>query len=552
MKKDRAYIMLTVFSVCMFLLLGRFFYYQIVKGDSYSKYASTQRVTDSEVEKPRGDILDRNGISFTNRNNKVILALKPLYLRENPDDISKLGWIVGEDYYKLKHLIDLKKEPILYEIDSSKKLLLDSMDIQGISAINSLKRYDTGTLARHVLGYLNSVDSKGQTGIERFYDDVLSYDKEDTVGVVTDARDNLLQGMGYRLIRSEGYSEKLNVKLTLDYHIQKIVEDTMNRRNTQGAVIVQDVNSGDIVAAASKPDFNQNRVDDFLDSPGKELFNKAVASYNLGSIFKIIDVAQAVESGMDLSEQYYCPGYAQVGDSVFQCVSFSRGGHGNIGLSDAFALSCNTYFIKMGIEIGSNGILDMAARFGLGKLTGVKNQGVEESAGKLPPDDNSYTYGDIANISIGQGEVLATPLQVANMVSTIANGGIFNQINIVDSIVDEDGNKVRDMRIKHGNRIISRETAEIIQDMMEKVVDSGTGTNARLDEYGGAAGKTGSAETGQVMNGEPVVQAWFAGYFPVTAPRYAIAVFVENGRRGNDVAAPVFVDIASEIMKKKL
>ena len=138
------------------------------------------------------------------------------------------------------------------------------------------------------------------------------------------------------------------------------------------------------------------------------------------------------------------------------------------------------------------------------------------------------------------------------MVATIANGGIKNNINVVDCVVNKEGNKVRDFKEISKKRVISEVTAERIKSLMEGVVSTGTGKQANLDGYGGAGGKTGSAETGQYVDGEKIIQAWFAGYFPANAPKYSVAIFIEDGKSGGTAAAPIFAEIGAEIMSKGL
>jgi len=524
----------------------RLFYFQIIEGPNLSKSASVQRIKDSNVEKPRGNIVDRNDIPLTNRSKKFSLVLKPLYLKENEEDLLRICEVLEMDYERIKKDLISSRGPILIECDEKSKDTVLNLKIPGISSISSLKRYDENTLARHVIGYLNKADRTGEFGIEKYYEDVLSYDQKNSVGIVTDAKRNPVEGLGYRMIRLEGTSKKLDVKLTLDYHIQKITEEVMERNGIKGAVVIEDVISGDIVAMASKPDFDQNNVQDYLNSSDNELFNRAVASYNLGSIFKIIDAALMFELNISTDEPFYCPGYINVGNKMFKCSSYGEGGHGEVDYKKAFALSCNSYFINMGLKMGYRNLVEMAERFGLGAPTGIKEQGIHEASGNLPDPQRYYSGGDIANISIGQGEIMATPIQVANIVATIANGGIKNQVNIVDSIIDENGNKVRDLRNKRGERIISKDISDIIKSMMEEVTIAGTGTRANLEKYGGAAGKTGSAETSR----SDIVHAWFAGYFPKNNPKYSMAVFVENGQNGGRVAAPIFAEIAEQIMEK--
>ncbi len=536
------------FLSIMAILVIRIFYFQVIKGRSLAQSASVQRMKTSGIEKPRGDIIDRNGIRLTNRNEKYLIVLKPIYLKHNTSGLESVCSILNVKYNSLKTRIESEKEPIVKVIDEETANKIMKLEVKGISIINSLKRYDEYSVARHITGYLNSIDRTGAFGMEKFYEEVLSNEGESIIGMITDAMNNPLEGIGYRIIKYPDEKGLLDVKLTIDYHIQKITEEVMNERNISGAVVVEDVCSGDIVAMASKPDFLQDNVENYLNGDRNELFNRAVASYNLGSVFKIIDVAVFFSENQNFDENYYCKGYIEVDGKIFKCPSYKKGGHGSINLREAFALSCNPFFIDRALQSGYKSLIVMAKKFGLGETTGIDMQGVPESPGNLPDENEYYSQGDIANISIGQGEIMATPLQVADIVATIANGGIRNKIHMVDSIVDDDGNKVRELRHEGWERIISKEVADRIKELMEGVTTEGTGMEAELEQYGGAAGKTGSAETGD----KNVVHAWFAGYFPCKTPKYSIAVFVENGKSGGHTAAPVFAEIAKRIMQKGL
>ena len=531
-------------------LAARVYYLQICQGQSLSRLASSQRMLNSQIEKPRGEILDRNLIPFTDREKRIFIVIKPLLLRDRDEDVKRVCDVLGLDFVKTKSEIDSKSEPLLFQTDEEKKRIIMEKGLQGISVVYSLKRYSENSIARHVTGYLNGIDRTGEAGIEKAYEDVLEFRQNDRVGVVTDARSNIIQGLGYRLNAAGSRGRGLNVKLTLDYHIQKIVEDVMDRAGISGAVVVEDVYTGDIAAMASRPNFEQDSVERYLNSSNDELFNKAVASYNLGSIFKIVDAAVFLTYADLTDETYDCSGSIRVGGKEFKCSSYDRGGHGFLDLKSAFAVSCNPFFINAGIKVGWRNLVNMAQKLGLGDFSGIRAQGVDESSGRLPGAKEYYTPGDTANIAIGQGEILATPMQVADMVATVANGGIKNKVNIVDSIVDPDGNKVRNIRVKAGERVIPREIGDRLKELMEEVTLNGTGTKAGLYGYGGSGGKTGSAETGRYVNDKPVVHAWFAGYFPKHSPRYSIAVFVEDGKSGGQVAAPIFEEIAEEIMKK--
>ena len=552
MNRKRLFILLAFFSVSLILLIIRVFYIQVQIGEKLAISATSQRISALEIKNHRGNILDANFIPFTNRVNEVYVVIKPLQLRGNENAIKKIANILKIESGQFKRLIDFKKEPIIYQSDNNTKNLLIKENIPGISFINSLKRYDDrNSIAKHVIGYLNKADGVGQAGIEKSYNDILNLNIKSSIGIVTDARENFVEGLGYRFI-NPFYHEKLHVKLTLNYHIQKIAENVMDKSNLKGAVVIQNVLNGDVVAMVSKPDFDPDKIDEYLESPDKALFNRAVASYNLGSIFKTVVLASSYMKNHTPPSNFYCPGYLMLGDKEFKCSSYEAGGHGFVDVKKAFASSCNSYFIELGINTGIENILDTAKKFGLGSFTGINEQGIDEALGYLPQLDKYYTHGDIANISIGQGDILVTPLQVSNIIATIANGGIKNTVNIVDSIVDSKGNIIKKIKKEQGERILSKKICDNIKSFMEEVTVSGTGTKANLDAYGGAGGKTGSAETGQVIDGEKVVHGWFAGYFPKINPKYSIVVFVEDGKSGGNVAAPIFKEIAKTIIEKGL
>jgi penicillin-binding protein 2 len=549
MNEKRYRIVSYMFAFFFVVLLIRIFSIQIIMGPQLAKAASAQRTKSFGIEKDRGNILDRNGIRFTNRSTESKVVLNPMQVNTGSVEFKSLCNLLCLDFATVEEKLEGGWEPVIIDTDSETGKLVSEKGLNGVSVIHTLKRYDENSLAAHVLGYLNGIDDIGETGIEKFYNDVLENGSKSIVVAITDARNNIIEGTGYRILEIKPKTARLNIKLTLDYHIQGIVESVMEENRISGAVVVEDVNNGDIVALASKYDFDQNVVSRYIHSPRNELFNRAVASYNLGSVFKIIDVASMLENGIEDPGTYYCRGYIEIGNIKFKCAAYDRGGHGLVNLDSAFAHSCNAYFINLGIKIGYGNLLRTASVLGLGMPTGIGEQGVNESSGILPALNKYHSYGDIANISIGQGEIMATPIQIADITATIANGGIKNRVNIVDSIVDDDGNIIRKLKVNEGIRVIEKDTADKIKKLMEEVVNSGTGSAIDLVQYGGAAGKTGSAETGQFIDGVNVVHAWFAGYFPRRAPRYSVAVFIENGRYGSKAAAPVFEQIAERVLK---
>jgi len=590
-----------IITAIFLFLIAKIAMIQFIPDRSLEEAAFRQRVSGMGVERIRGNILDRNNIPFTNREEKYTALIQTAYMPESKEEKEKVYRALGIDDETADSLTPRSK-PKLIKTDEAGCNALAELDIDWVSIISSVERYTDKSLARHVIGYVNRSDQAGQAGIEKAYEEILRDKKVYEIGTITDAAKNPIKGFGYRLKEWKDSGKKLDVRLTLDYHIQKIVEEAMDNSGISGAVVVEDVVTGDILAMASRPHFDQNAVEKYLDSSGKELFNKATAAYNLGSIFKIIDAAAFFENEQDIAaelrndneysrvqkgttgmpsdnyrffdgfsygllpiedrffdfnvnerlnrlwdmDHYYCSGAVDINGLTFKCYSYYEGGHGEVDLEKAFALSCNSYFIELCQRIGYKRLIEMAQNFGLGEVTGISGQGVAEFSGNLPDKNSSYSRADIANLAIGQGVLLATPVQVADLTATIANGGIKNRVNIVDSIVDDSGRTVEKIKVSQGRRIISKETADKIKKLMEAVTVSGTGTEAVMGYYGGAGGKTGSAETGS----KNIVHAWFAGYFPAAEPRYSVAVFVEDGRLGGKSAAPVFAEIAREMIEK--
>ncbi|NLY44057.1 MAG: peptidoglycan glycosyltransferase [Clostridiaceae bacterium] len=539
---------LVIAIIFLFLcLLGRFYYLQVVEADTLTRQVTRQRALDTTLKYTRGYIYDRNMIPFTDREDRYYIIVIPGLIKDGEKVIGGLSGFTG---YSREEIEETFREqvPVTYIVENYlEQEIREVLDDPSIKIIPLSKRYGKESLARHIIGYVNEADQTGFSGIEKAFDSYLNERKPQSIGMVGDAIKRSIPGLGYRVINCFSNNEGEAVRLTLDYHIQSIVEKVMDKRMGQGAVIVTDVKSGDILALASRPNYDQEHVEQYIDSDGSELVNRVFSPYDAGSIFKIVVAAAALEKNtVSLDTPFTCTGYIDVDDMAFMC--HKSDGHGELSFMEGFANSCNPVFIDTGLKVGYKSIIEMAKRFGFGSSLYLFD-GLIQEKGNIP-DKKYVSARETANISIGQGEILVTPIQVADMVTTIANNGVRKKLNLVDAIVMDDGSIVKDMRIKGETRIISAEVAKKIQRMMEEVTLSGTGANVRMEHYGGVAGKTGSAETGWVMeNGSTKVHAWFAGYFPIKDPKYAMVVFVENGRQGGSAAAPVFRDIAEEIMK---
>ena len=222
-----------------------------------------------------------------------------------------------------------------------------------------------------------------------------------TVAAMVDGSKRLIPGLGYKLISGSHRVGNRHLQLTIDYHIQRAVEEVMDELGIEGAVVVLDAESGEVAAMASRPNYAQGNVGDYLDGQRGELLNKAFQQYNLGSIFKTVVAAAALEDTLiNPFDTVNCPGYIEMGELHIKCSSYDIGGHGDVDMFGAYAKSCNTFFIEIGQRVGGERIIEMAERFGLGEIVGLNP--LEEQPGLIPSDRKLYK-SDVCNISIGQG-----------------------------------------------------------------------------------------------------------------------------------------------------
>ncbi|MBC7765922.1 MAG: penicillin-binding protein 2, partial [Hyphomonadaceae bacterium] len=355
----------------------------------------------------------------------------------------------------------------------------------------------------------------------------------------------VISDFGVRAVNCADDTRLGGVKLSLDYRLQQIVEQAADKL-TKGAIVMVDVTNGDVVATASRPQFSQNQPSKSMGGTHSELVNRAFQPYNIGSIFKIVVAATALENNtVNLFDPFKCTGKITVDGRDFAC--HNAEGHGDIDFQKAFTQSCNPVFIDVALKTGYQAIYDKAKALGFGNAIPL-GENVGEQSGNLPPPHFS-TPQSVANFAIGQGDFLATPIQVADLMTCIANGGERKKLNLLDSVLDASGETEKTLKTFKNLRVIEQRVAEKIKQMLTETVTSGTGKNAQIAEFGNAAGKTGSAETGWIgEDGKTMVQAWFAGYFPVKQPKYALVVMVENGGKGGTAAAPIFQAIAKDTM----
>jgi len=442
-----------------------------------------------------------------------------------------------------------------------------------------VRHYPQAESAAHIVGYTGRLaplsvkpienkdllfpDAEGREGLEKVFDTELRGEP----GVLNLTLNAEGKRTTERIVRQPvpGY----NVITTLDLDVQKACEAALAKTGRRGAVVVVDPNNGEILGMASRPSFDPNAFipairqevfDKLNNDPAVPLYPRAFRSaYPPGSTFKTFVGLAALESGeVTPQSRISCPGGLQVGNFYFRN---HRAGHsGNLTLAQALAQSCNTWFYQAGLKIGVEPILAWAHALGLGQRTGIPL--AAESPGNIPDDDymlrvhnRKILQGDTANISIGQGDVLVTPLQMAQAMGVLAARGSFHQTRLVKQVQSLDNKVVA----AYPDRVraeldISEENLDDLNKGLVMVTTHGTGTGRRAATVRGVkvAGKTGTAQWGPVRKRRNA--AWFAGYAPANhPPLYAFAAVVEGNPgeslSGGTYAAPVIGNLLSTLFK---
>lgn len=524
MIKKRSLKIYTAFILILSALILRLF----TLTDSSSKAASLSRGQRYSVplSVQRGNILDRNDVSLLDGDNDIFaVCLPPLkggsYAAERLSECSSLS------PEKINKLITANL-PFAVKVNDA------NLRLENVALLEVSRRFPRDGVAAHLIGYTSDGGSKGVCGLEAAFDNILRCETSLFASLDVAPRTHELLSAS---LTQNGSGDMGGIKLTLDKRMSQFARWFFEgvEANECGAVVVMDANNGDLFVCESFPAYDPNNVANYLNSPNAPLMNRAFSSFNLGSAFKIVTAAAIIENHAE-DFTHNCRGYVHVGMKDVAC--HNGNGHGNETLSSAFADSCNPYFIKAALSLGREPVFDAARRFGFGIAYRFAD-GLASAPGSLPEANSLAASAALANFSIGQGELMATPIQVALMVSAVANGGVRPVPRLVESVFDADGDTCEVFDTKNGERVISAETAKTLRELMVNAVENGTGKNAK-PKIGGAGGKTATAQTGSFIDGKRKNNAWFAGFFPADNPKYTIVVLAENGTSGSVNAAPVF------------
>lgn len=565
------YFVLTAFAVLVF----GFWHHQVIREGYFAELADRNRFREIKLLAPRGRIYDREGrLLVDNRPSYNIVLIRENSPRTSEETASRLAVGIALPEKEIldrinRHRKEPRYQPIVVKEDVS---LADIAFVKShryeLSEISvefqPRRRYLGSGTAAHLLGYIGEVtepqlttpefleskvgDIVGQFGLERQYNSILR-GKDGFKRVVVNNYGREVD----RLYEAPPLAGN-DLFLTIDTDLQKAAEETLGDR--AGAVVALDPQTGEILAMVSRPTFDPNlfatristaQWSDLINDPKKPLQNRVIQSrYSPGSVFKVVMAAAALESDVvNPLHTLFCNGGAVFYGRTFAC--WKKGGHGAVGIHDALVDSCNVFFYTVGRDLGIDRIAHWATSIGLGRKTGVDLP--NEDPGLIPSPEwkqrvfkTNWYAGETISVSIGQGAVSTTPLQLTWAVGGIASGGRLRTPHLVKpETIQRMG--LKPPEIQEEQYPIHQSTVDIIARALWGVVnESGTGTRARVPGFD-VAGKTGTA---QVVGKQTIAvgeqfqdHAWFIGFAPYRTPQIAVGAFVENGGHGGGTSAPV-------------
>jgi penicillin-binding protein 2 len=559
----------------LFLCLA-LIYYQIFQFNKYRQLSQANRIRILPQSAARGSILDRNGNVLAESALSYSLLIVPKGRNYPKEQISKLSSILSIPAVQLisrynNNYINPFVPVLLYrDISRSSAVAIGQLkyDLPEVIIRVSPKRiYPLKNICSHILGYLSNIDAwrlsrlkqygykiqdlVGYSGAEEVYDFILR-PHEGGMQIEVDNTGRLSRILGFRAPQ-----KGKDIELTIDVRLQRIIHN--NLVGHTGCVIILNPENGEVLALDSFPSFNPQMFQDnssslelksLLKDPNAPLLNRAINGlYPPGSVFKIVVATAGLErKSIDRKSNFFCSGNMQIGNREFSCWE----AHGEVDIIDAIAHSCNIFFYNLGLRLGPRVINEYALRFGLNQATGIDLSG--ESTGFLPfsiwhriKRRHRWFAGDTANLSIGQGEILVTPIQIARIMAAIANGGKLIKPRLLKSInptlarkggvnpvparrsgIRDETQIIDSYSGETPNLMINKDTLQIIRQGLIDAVNQPGGTAGILSDVGiPIAGKTGTA---QVVSG--MAHGWFVGYFPLDKPKFVICVFLEHSGSG--------------------
>lgn len=550
-------IRLTVFSLFALVALD-LVYLQVIRGPYYYSLSTNNRIRVVPTDAQRGRILDRNGIAMAENRLSFDVAVIPQDIQDNDKLFDFLSEALKTDKTKLLQRFWQRKvtpfAPVVIAEDVDKKTAMvleeNRFRFPGLYIQEDFRRYyPFGETGAHVLGYVGKINRVkmeklkeygytplsviGYSGVEEYYDQYL-VGKEGGQQIEVDSRGRQMRLLG---IREPQKGE--DIQLTIDMQIQQIADGILKGHN--GAVVVMDLDSGEILALASSPSYDPNifssrrlsyKIGSVQTDASAPLLNRAIkGQYPPGSVFKAVGAVTGLVTGKVTAQTpIESPGYYQLGRRRFHCTAPP----GTYDLPKAIERSCNVYFYNVGLMVGAENLAKYARMFGLGQPTNIdlpfEEKGFVPGPEVRRRQNEAWPKGDTLNMSIGQGELLTTPLQLTRMMATVALDGREVQPHLIKKIGDKEIISLSATR----QLPVDPAVFKPVKEGLRRVVNGTIGTARLLNIQGlTISGKTGTAQS--VPNKEH--HAWFVGYETSGKPRLAFCVFLEHGGSSHNSVA---------------
>ncbi len=593
------------------VLAGRMYYLQVIEAERYATLAEDNRINLRLLPPPRGRIVDRFGVpvAVNQQNYRVVLVREQARdVKQTLDLLSEVIRLPEEEFARILREAKHKRAFVPVSVrdylswEEVSRIEVNAPDLPGVNIeVGQTRNYPFAESMTHVLGYVSSVNASEQTGdplleLPGFRIGKQGAEKQYDLQLRGTAGSSHLEvnalGRVIREIRREEGKPGRDLVLTLDSALQIFTHERLKGERSAAAVVL-DVRTGDVLALASSPGYDPNIFNtgltqktwnSLVHNPLSPLTNKAIAGqYAPGSTFKMMVALAGLEAGISPEASNYCPGFMRLGRGRFHC--WKRQGHGRVNMYGGLKQSCDVFFYDLARKIGIDRIAEMANRFGLGApveidLPGERGGTIPTRAWKRATIGEAWQGGETLVSAIGQGFVLATPLQLAVMTARIANGGYAVKPRLTRPLTPgveaaeaapepapgTEGS-VAAGASKFPSLNISDAHMRVIHKAMDMVTNDkrGTAYRARIKEDGWEmAGKTGTSQVRRITMAERAAgitknkdlpwrrrdHALFVCFAPVDNPRYACAVVVEHGGGGSKVAAPIARDILTETQRR--
>ena len=548
-------------ALILFGLIGRLVWLMIFDAEYYQELAQDLHEREREIKAARGEIVDRNGVVLAT--NRTVCTISVIHSQIEDADLvtevlcSELG--LEEDKVREKVEKVSSMEKIQTNVDKETGDRIREYDLAGVKVDEDYKRYyPFDDLASRVLGFTGG-DNQGIIGLEVKYEDYLK-GTNGTILTVTDARGVELDGVAEdRIEPVAGETLQVSLDYNMQAYCQQAAENVMVEKQAEPvSILLMNPQNGEIYAMVNVPEFDLNNPYDLNTGVDEESLsdeelqdqlnqmwrNRCINdTYEPGSTFKIITASACLEEGVvSLDDTFVCPGYRIVEDRKIRC--HKVGGHGQETFVQGIQNSCNPVFMDIGLRLGADRFYDYFEKFGLLKLTNVDLPG---EAGTIMHKKEDIGTVELATMTFGQS-FQVTPIQMAVTVSSIINGGTRVTPHVGTAVLDENGEKIKTFDYDTEKGVVSEETSETMQILLESVVSEGSGKNAYIEGYS-IGGKTATSQT--LPRSANKYISSFIGFAPADDPQILGIVIIHDPKGvyyGGTIAAPVLRDIYDNVL----